>query len=120
LIYNGCKSKLIHAQGENMPVRSTVSADISKNTIWINSTDFKSTVRAVKIHEELMTFFGYDDGYMLETSRRGAGVSIAVCNFETVVDMREDYALAKKKEPTITTTDKHIAKAKELLGQLYA
>ena len=41
-----------------MKVRSTVSADISQHVIWVNSTDFDSTVKAVKVHEILVNEFG--------------------------------------------------------------
>lgn len=102
-----------------MTTRSTVSADISKHTIWINSTDFKSTVKAVKIHEMLISDCGYDDACMLERSNKGEGVSIAACDFETVSQMREDYAWAKKSERELPTTSKHEAEATELLAQFY-
>lgn len=100
--------------------RSSVSADISKHVIWVNSTDFESTVRAAKIHEILIEDFGYTDGSMLEEGRLGKGVSIAVCdNCTTVRQMREDYAYAKKQERGVPTTEKHRASAKEWLEQLY-
>jgi len=100
--------------------RSSVSADISKHVIWVNSTDFESTVRAVKIHEMLIEEFGYTDGAMLEEGNLGKGVSITVCDScVTVKQMREDYAYAKKQEREMTTTDKHKTKAKEWLEQLY-
>ncbi|MFM2591288.1 hypothetical protein [Vibrio sp. TBV020] len=100
--------------------RSSVSADISKHVIWVNSTDFESTVRAAKIHEILIEDFGYTDGSMLEEGHLGKGVSITVCdNTTTVKQMREDYAYAKKQEREVLTTDKHRASAKEWLEQLY-
>ncbi|MEZ8734889.1 hypothetical protein [Vibrio sp. 10N.239.312.D08] len=49
-----------------MKVRSTVSADISMHVIWVNSTDFDSTVKAVKVHEILVNEFGYTDALILE------------------------------------------------------
>lgn len=101
-------------------VRSSVSADISEHVIWVNSTDFESTVRAVKIHESLIEEFGYTDGSILEESSLGKGVSITVCdNCTTVRQMREDYAYVKKQERGVPTTEKHRASAKELLIQLY-
>ncbi len=103
-----------------MTTRSTVSADISEHTIWINSTDFKSSVKAVKIHELLIKDFGYSDGSMLEEGRRGKGFSISVFDErETVKQMREDYACAKKLELTETTTPEHKRLAQEYLDNLY-
>lgn len=100
--------------------RSSVSADISKHVIWVNSTDFESTVRAVKIHEMLIEEFGYTDGSILEEGNLGKGVSITLCDSCTTVrQMREDYAHAKKQERDVLTTEKHRASAKELLNQLY-
>lgn len=100
--------------------RSSVSADISKHVIWINSTDLASTIRAVKIHEILMNEYGYTDGSMLEEGNRGEGISITVCNlYVTVKQMWEDYMCAKKQERSETTTDEHIKAAKEYLEQLY-
>ena len=64
-----------------MKVRSTVSADISMHVIWVNSTDFDSTVKAVKVHEILVYEFGYTDSLTLEEGNRGKGVSISVCDF---------------------------------------
>ncbi|WP_246849073.1 hypothetical protein [Vibrio crassostreae] len=49
-----------------MKVRSTVSADISMHVIWVNSTDFDSTVKAIKVHEILVNEFGYTDALILE------------------------------------------------------
>ncbi len=100
--------------------RSSVSADISKHVIWVNSTDHKSTVKAVKIHEILVEDLGYTDGLILEEGNVGQGVSITVCDScVTVKQMREDYAYAKKQERNVTTTDKHEEKAKEWLELLY-
>ncbi|MEZ8384444.1 hypothetical protein AB6C98_12290 [Vibrio splendidus] len=56
-----------------MTVRSTVSADISMHVIWVNSTDFYSTVKAVKVHEILVSEFGYTDSLILEEGNRGKG-----------------------------------------------
>ncbi|WP_339385024.1 hypothetical protein [Vibrio crassostreae] len=61
-----------------MKVRSTVSADISLHVIWVNSTDFDSTVKAVKVHEILVNEFGYTDSLTLEQGNRGKGGSISV------------------------------------------
>ncbi|MCF7497049.1 hypothetical protein L3V35_18695 [Vibrio sp. L5-1] len=63
-----------------MAVRSTVSADISMHVIWVNSTDFYSTVKAVKVHEILVNEFGYTDSLILEEGNRGKGESISVCD----------------------------------------
>ena len=100
-------------------MRSSVSADITKHTIWVCSTDFNSTVKAVKIHEKLISSFGYDDGLMLEEGNIGQGVSITVCDFRTIREMREDYALAKQEERNQETTEEHKSRARELLFQLY-
>ena len=99
-------------------MRSSVSADISKHTIWVCSTDFKSTVKAVKIHERLISYFGYDDGCMLEEGNRGQGISITVCGFSTVRELQEDYAQAKREERDQETTEQHREKARTLLAQL--
>lgn len=100
-----------------MTVRSTVSADISMHVIWVNSTDFDSTV---KVHEILVNEFGYTDSLILEEGNRGKGVSVSVCdNTTTINQMREDYAYAKKTERTIDTTSKHHTSAKALLSCLY-
>ena len=101
-------------------VRSTVSATVSKGLIWVNSTDFNSTVRAVKVHEILLKEFGYTDSLILEESQKGKGVSISVCDrVTTVKQMREDYAYAKKEERNVETTAKHQEIAKDLLTSLY-
>lgn len=101
-------------------VRSTVSATVSKGLIWVNSTDFNSTVRAVKVHEILLKEFGYTDSLSLEESQKGKGVSISVCDrVTTVKQMREDYAYAKKEERNVETTAKHQEIAKDLLTSLY-
>ncbi|UQV24824.1 hypothetical protein [Vibrio sp. J383] len=101
-------------------VRSTVSATVSKRLIWVNSTDFNSTVRAVKVHEILLKEFGYTDSLILEESQKGKGVSISVCDrVTTVKQMREDYAYAKKEERNVETTAKHQAIATDLLTSLY-
>ncbi|OEF49193.1 hypothetical protein A1OW_13415 [Enterovibrio norvegicus] len=101
-------------------VRSSVSADISKDVIWVNSTDYASTVKAVKIHEILMKDFGYTDGSILEEGNIGEGVSLTVCDsFWTVKEMREHYAAAKKQELTEPTTEQHEALAREFLDTLY-
>ncbi|WP_439148156.1 hypothetical protein [Vibrio sp.] len=101
-------------------VRSTVSATVSKGLIWVNSTDFNSTVRAVKVHEILLKEFGYTDSLILEESPKGRGVSISVCDrVTTVKQMREDYAYAKKEERNVETTAKHQEVAKALLTSLY-
>lgn len=100
-------------------MRSSVSADISKHTIWINSTDFDSTVKAVKIHACLKNEFGYDDGGCIEEGNAGKGISISVCGFNTVREMREDYALAKQQERTKETTEQHRVIARELLELIY-
>ncbi|MEZ9069144.1 hypothetical protein AB4564_18360 [Vibrio sp. 10N.222.51.E8] len=103
-----------------MKVRSTVSADISQHVIWVNSTDFDSTVKAVKVHEILVNEFGYTDSLTLEEGNRGKGVSISVCdNTTTIKQMREDYAYAKKTERTRETTSEHRESAKALLSCLY-
>ncbi|CAK1902832.1 conserved hypothetical protein [Vibrio crassostreae] len=103
-----------------MVVRSTVSADISMHVIWVNSTDFESTVKAVKIHEILVNEFGYTDSLILEEGNRGKGVSISVCDNTTIIkQMREDFAYARKKERTIKTTSEHRESAKALLSSLY-
>ena len=103
-----------------MTVRSTVSADISMHVIWVNSTDFYSTIKAVKVHEILVNEFGYTDSLILEEGNRGKGVSISVCdNTATIKQMREDYAYAKKTERTIETTSEHRESAKALLSSLY-
>ncbi|CAK2662652.1 conserved hypothetical protein [Vibrio crassostreae] len=103
-----------------MAVRSTVSADISMHVIWVNSTDFDSTVKAVKVHEILVNEFGYTDALILEQGNRGKGVSISVCDLTTTIkQMREDYAYAKKAERTIGTTSEHRTSAKALLSCLY-
>ena len=101
-------------------VRSTVSATVSKGLIWVNSTDFNSTVRAVKVHEILLKEFGYTDSLILEESLKGKGVSISVCDrVTTVKQMQEDYAYAKKEEKNVKTTAKHQAIATDLLTSLY-
>ncbi|MBB1463017.1 hypothetical protein H5300_06760 [Vibrio sp. SG41-7] len=101
-------------------VRSTVSATVSKGLIWVNSTDFNSSVRAVKVHEILLKEFGYTDSLILEESQKGKGVSISVCDrVTTVKQMREDYAYAKKEERNVETTAKHQEIAKDLLTSLY-
>ena len=101
-------------------VRSTVSATVSKGLIWVNSTDFNSTVRAVKVHEILLKEFGYTDALILEESQKGKGVSINVCDRVTTVKlMREDDAYAKKEEKNAKTTAKHQAIATDLLTSLY-
>ncbi len=103
-----------------MTVRSTVSADISLNVIWVNSTDFDSTVKAVKVHEILVNEFGYTDSLIIEEGNRGKGVSISACdNTTTIKQMREDYAYAKKTERMIETTFEHRELAKVLLSSLY-
>ena len=102
-----------------MVVRSSVSADISEKVIWINSTDFKSTVKAVKIHQILVEHFGYMASLILEESDRGEGVSLSVCGDETVKQMREDYAWAKGQERNEATTERHLSLAKDHLAQLY-
>ena len=56
-----------------MTVLSTVSADISMLVIWVNSTDFESTVKAVKVHENSVNEFGYTDSLILEEGNRGKG-----------------------------------------------
>jgi len=96
-----------------MAVRSTVSADISKHIIWINSTDFKSTIRVVKIHRILMRDWGYEDGFMIEEHSRGQGICLTVTDFNTIKEMREHYAYAKEDEKTEPTTPEDIAKARE-------
>tara|TARA_B100001059_G_scaffold71478_1_gene68568 strand:+ start:10462 stop:10851 length:390 start_codon:yes stop_codon:yes gene_type:complete len=101
-------------------VRSTVSATVEKGLIWVNSTDFNSSVRAVKVHEILLREFGYTDSLILEGSPKGRGVSISVCDrVTTVKQMREDYAYAKKEERNVETTAKHQEVAKALLTSLY-
>ncbi|MEZ8363118.1 hypothetical protein AB6C40_22830 [Vibrio splendidus] len=101
-------------------VRSTVSATVSKGLIWVNSTDFNSSVRAVKVHEILLKEFGYTDSLILEESQKGKGVSISVCDrVTTVKQMREDYAYAKKEERNVETTAKYQEIAKDLLTSLY-
>ncbi|MCD6704794.1 hypothetical protein LT011_19410 [Vibrio cholerae] len=76
-----------------MAVRSSVSSTISENIIWINSSDFDSPVKAVKIHEILVDEIGYNDSLTLEQSDYGRGISIAVCaRSATVKQMRVDYA----------------------------
>jgi hypothetical protein len=103
-----------------MKTRSSVSADISKNVIWINSTDLNSTIKAVKIHEILVNDFGYTDGSMLEEGNHGKGVSITVCDCGvTVRQMREDYIFCKKQEPHNPTQPHHLSLAKEYLAQIY-
>lgn len=102
-----------------MAIRSSVSADISANVIWVNSTDFDSTVKAVKIHEILLDNFGYLDSSLLEESERGEGISISLCDGDTVRQMREDYAWAKNQERKEMTTVRHNSLAKEYLTQLY-
>lgn len=100
--------------------RSSVSVDISKHVIWVNSTDFESTISAVKILEMLIQEFGYTDDLILEEGHLGKGVSIAVCdNCTTVRQIRADYAYVKKQERDVLTTEEHRASAKELLKQLY-
>ena len=59
-----------------MKIRSTVSSDISRHVIWVNSIDFDSTV---KEHEILVNEFGYTDSLILEEGNRGKGVSVSVC-----------------------------------------
>ncbi|CAH7164014.1 hypothetical protein L8R85_25865 [Vibrio splendidus] len=103
-----------------MKVRSTVSADISMHVIWVNSTDFDSTVKAVKVHEILVNEFGYTDSLILEQGNRGKGVSISICDGVTIIrQVREDYAYAKKAERAIETTSEHRTSAKALLSCLY-
>jgi hypothetical protein len=101
------------------PPRSSVSADISKHTIWINCTDLKSAILAVKIHELLQTEFGYDDGAFLEYVHRSFGFSITVCGFSTVAELRADYAQAKQQARALATTPAHIATAKSLLDEVW-
>ncbi|MFL7013564.1 hypothetical protein [Enterovibrio norvegicus] len=102
-----------------MAIRSSVSADISAEVIWVNSTDFKSTVKAVKIHQLLVEHLGYMDSSILEESERGEGVSLSVCDGETVKQMRDDYAWAKAQERNEATTEHHLSLAKDYLAQLY-
>lgn len=103
-----------------MTTRSSVSADISESVIWINSTDLKSSIKAVKIHEILVKECGYSDGSMLEEGNIGKGISITVCDDSvTIKEMRKDYAYAKKQEQAEPTTDAHKARAQEFLDELY-
>lgn len=103
-----------------MKVRSTVSADVSKSVIWINSTDLNSTIKAIKIHEILVKDIGYDDSGMLEESDRGEGVSISVCDTtETVNALRESYKYAKKEAANTPTTEQHKHLAAEYLAMFY-
>lgn len=105
-----------------MPIkakRSSVSADISMHTIWINSTDLKSTVRALKIHKILIDEFNYIDGAFLEHGRRGFGVSITVTGYSTIKELWADYNDAKEQSKEVPTTDEHISKARELIIELH-
>ncbi|EOG7748400.1 hypothetical protein [Vibrio cholerae] len=103
-----------------MAIRSSVSSTISENIIWINSSDFDSTVKAVKIHEILVDEIGYTDSLTLEQSDYGRGISIAVCDSSaTVKQMREDYAYAKKEEKGRLTTNYHRDIAKQYLEAFY-
>ncbi|MGF1827482.1 hypothetical protein [Vibrio splendidus] len=104
-----------------MKVRSTVSADVSKSVIWINSTDLNSTIKAIKIHEILVNDIGYDDSSMLEQSNRGEGVSISVCDTtETVNALRESYMYAKKEAAKVPTTEKHKELAADYISTFYS
>ncbi|CAK2398954.1 Carbon storage regulator [Vibrio crassostreae] len=79
-----------------MKIRSTVSSDISRHVIWVNSIDF------------------------LILKAPGGGVSIRVCDCATTIkQMREEDAYAKKTEKTTETTSEHRASAKGLLSCLY-
>ncbi|MFA0479955.1 hypothetical protein AB4648_14505, partial [Vibrio splendidus] len=40
-------------------VERAVRSTVSKGLIWVNSTDFNSSVRAVKVHDILLKEFGY-------------------------------------------------------------
>ncbi|MBQ4839807.1 hypothetical protein [Pseudoalteromonas luteoviolacea] len=105
-----------------MPVkarRSCVSADISKHVIWINSTDYLSTIRALKIHKILVDEFKYVDSGFLEFGRRGFGVSISVTGYSTIKELWADYNEAKELSKSIATTEAHETEAKELIIQLH-
>ncbi|MGR2997599.1 hypothetical protein ABMY12_20890 [Vibrio vulnificus] len=101
-----------------MKVRSSVSADFSKGIIWVNSSDFHSTVEAVKICEVLTEELGYTDSSILEESGKGNGVSLSVCGSVTIKQMREDYMHAKHQQIVLETTQKHLELAKAYQSQL--
>lgn len=106
-------------EGNEVKVRSSVSADISKGVIWVNSSDFQSTVKIVKIHQILVEHFGYMDSSILEESDRGDGVSLSVLDGETIKQMREDYMYAKRLEPRLETTQAHVDLAKMYQSEIH-
>lgn len=102
-----------------MAKRSSVSREISKSVIWISSTDYLSTIEAIKIHDILTEDIGYQDGSCLEVDDNGTGVSITVCSADTIKEMAENYMYAKRESKSVETTQKHKDLAIEYLDQLY-
>ena len=101
-------------------VRSSVSADIQSEVIWLNSTDLASTIRIVKIHEILVNDCGYTDSLILEEGKLGQGISLSVCDQHTTIkELRDSYRFARITERETATTDEHESCARELLKLVY-
>lgn len=101
-------------------IRSFVSVDFKAESIQLYSTDLKSTIRMVKIHEILVDDFGYTDSLELDEGFIGQGLNLSVCDSGTPIkQMRDDYRFARITERETATTDEHESCARDLLKLVY-